>query len=291
MLLRFAKIAGGLRLLVAEMAPIVAVSSATLTARTVAYLVGFALGSIGISLWPIVVTLVSIAGIFGGTTAECDAYRAELERIRLANEAIRLAAAPSVLAWQNAYKSWSEAKSAYMASMPRCLQYGNIYVPGFCDYHINGNRGCSLPFTYYGCIQYPPPYPVQPPVYPTITYLTYRGCTPPNCPISRKVWVQVIWASPSEFGSHSKGCFLVAYSFDKVEGVKIQYNPFNLSESFLRDRAKSPDSVAGNRFTDLDTTDWKDFESSKGWDRGYWAAEDTDPECRGWRPGWTMKVK
>jgi hypothetical protein len=92
-------------------------------------------------------------------------------------------------------------------------------------------------------------------------------------------------------GSQSKGCFLVAYSFDKVEGVKIQYNPFKLSESFLKARAKSPDLVAGNRFTKLDTTNWKDFESSKGWDRGYWAAEDTDPECRGWRPGWTMKVK
>jgi len=54
MLLRFAKIAGGLRLLVAEMAPIVAASSAILTARTVVYLVGFARGTIGISLWPII---------------------------------------------------------------------------------------------------------------------------------------------------------------------------------------------------------------------------------------------
>ena len=290
MLLRFAKIAGGLRLLVAEMAPIVAVSSAMLTARTVAYLVGFALGSISITLWPIVVTLVSIAGIFGGTTAECDAYRAELERIRLANEAASLAAAPAIATWKVAYKTWADANAAYVASMPDCLQYGDIHVSAVCG-SWGGKIACSDAYTYYGCIKYPPPYPVQPPVYPTIPYITYTGCTPPNCPISRKVWVQVIWASPSEFGSQSKGCFLVAYSFDKVQGVKIQYNPFKLSESFLKARAKSSDLVAGNRFTKLDTTNWKDFESSKGWDRGYWAAEDTDPECRGWRPGWTMKVK
>jgi hypothetical protein len=285
MLLKLAKIAGGLRLLVAEMAPIIAASSAMITARTVAYLVGFVLGSIGVTLWPIVVTLVTIAGIFGGTTAECDAYRAELERIRLVNEAARIAAAPAIAVWEANYKIWSEAKVAYEASMPGCLQYGDIYVPLYCD------RGCSGDYTYYGCIKSRPLYPIQPPVYPTITYITYKGCTPPNCLISRKVWVQVIWASPSEFGSQSKGCFLVAYSFDKVEGVKIQYNPFKLSEPFLKSRAKSPDLVAGNRFTKLDTTNWKDFESSKGWDRGYWAAEDTDPECRGWRPGWTMKVK
>ena len=54
MLLGFTKIAGGLRLFVAEMAPIVAVSSAMLTARTTAYLVGFALGSLGVTLWPII---------------------------------------------------------------------------------------------------------------------------------------------------------------------------------------------------------------------------------------------
>ena len=83
MLLRFAKIVGGLRLLVLEIAPIVAVSSAMLSARTAAYLIGFAFGSIGVTLWPIVATLITIAGIFGGTTAECDAYRAEIERIRL----------------------------------------------------------------------------------------------------------------------------------------------------------------------------------------------------------------
>lgn len=290
MLLRFAKIAGGLRLLVAEMAPIVAVSSAMLTARTVAYVIGFALGSIGITLWPILVTLVSIAGIFGGTTAECDAYRAELERIRLANEAAAFAAAPAIAAWQIAYKTWVEARAAYDTSMPDCLQYGSIYVPAICG-SWGGTTRCSDSYTYNGCIKFPPPYSVPAPVYPTIRYITYTGCTPPDCPISRKVWVQVIWASPSEFGSQSKGCFLIAYSFDKVEGVKIQYNPFKLSESFLKARAKSSDLVAGNRFTELDTTNWKDFESSKGWDLGYWAAEDTDPECRGWRPGWTMKVK
>lgn len=291
MLLRFAKIAGGLRILVAQVAPLVATSTALLTARTAAYVVGFTFGSIGISLWPIVVLLISIAGIFGGTTAECDAYRAELERIRLVNEAARAAAAPAIAAYMSAYKAWVEARAAYVASMPDCLQYGDIYVPGFCDYHTNNNRGCSMPFTYYGCVKYPPPYPVDPPVYPTITYITYSGCTPADCPISRKVWVQVIWMSQSEFASQSKGCFLVAYSFDNVEKTKIQYNPFKLSERFLMSRAKSPDLVVGNRFTKIDSTNWKDFESSKGWDRAYWAAEDTDPECRGWRPGWSNKIK
>lgn len=41
MLLRFAKIAGGLRLLITEAGPIVATSVGLLSARSVAYFVGF----------------------------------------------------------------------------------------------------------------------------------------------------------------------------------------------------------------------------------------------------------
>jgi hypothetical protein len=265
------------------MAPIVAASSAMLTARTAAYLVGFALGSIGVT-WPIVVTLVTIAGIFGGTTPECDAYRAEIERIRLANEAAALAAAPAIAAWKVAYDAWLSDSSAYYASKPYCLQYGEIT---FASCH----RGCATS-TYYICMVYPAPYPVSPPPYPVVPYIEYPStCTPPDCPISRKVWVQVIWASPSEFASQPKGCFLIAYSYDRAEGVKIQYNPFEIPEPFLKSRAKSPDLVAGNRFTKLEDSDWKDFETVKGWDKAYWRAEDTDPECRGWRPGWSHKVK
>jgi hypothetical protein len=285
MLLRFAKIVGGLRLLVVEMAPIVAVGTATISARTAAYLVGFALGSIGATLWPIVATLITIAGIFGGTTAECDAYRAEIERIRLANEAAVLAAAPAIAAWKVAYDAWLPGLYAYNASQPSCLEYQKIYVAG-CD-----RSGCASSH-YYICKVYPPPYPVPQPPHPVVPYIAYPStCTPPDCPISRKVWVQVIWASPSEFASQSKGCFLIAYSYDRAEGVRIQYNPFKIPESFLKSRAKSPDLVAGNRFTKLLDTDWKDFETVKGWDKAYWRAEDTDPECRGWRPGWSRKVK
>jgi hypothetical protein len=65
MLLRFAKIAGGLRILVSQPAPIVATSVALLSARTAVYIVGFGLGSIA-SIWlPIIAVLVSVTGFFG----------------------------------------------------------------------------------------------------------------------------------------------------------------------------------------------------------------------------------
>jgi hypothetical protein len=65
MLLRFAKSAGGLRILVSQAAPIVATSVALLSARTAVYLVGFCLGSIA-SIWlPIIAVLVSVTGFFG----------------------------------------------------------------------------------------------------------------------------------------------------------------------------------------------------------------------------------
>jgi hypothetical protein len=50
MLLRFAKLAGGLRLLIVQFAPIVASSTGLLSVRTAAYVVGFTLGSIGVTL-------------------------------------------------------------------------------------------------------------------------------------------------------------------------------------------------------------------------------------------------
>ena len=65
MLLRFAKIAGGLRILVSQAAPIVTTSVALLSARTAVYIVGFGLGSIA-SIWlPIIAVLVSVTGFFG----------------------------------------------------------------------------------------------------------------------------------------------------------------------------------------------------------------------------------
>jgi hypothetical protein len=87
MLLRFAKIAGGLRILVSQSAPIVATSVSLLSARTAAYFVGFGLGSIA-SIWlPIVAVLVNITGFFGAgaNTPECEAYRAQMRAIVNAN--------------------------------------------------------------------------------------------------------------------------------------------------------------------------------------------------------------
>ena len=89
MLLRFAKLAGGLRLLIATAAPLVVTSASILTVRTAAYLVGFGLGSI-LSIWaPVVLTLVALTGAFGGSTdtSVCDAYRAELAAIEARNAA------------------------------------------------------------------------------------------------------------------------------------------------------------------------------------------------------------
>jgi len=65
MLLIFAKIAGGLRILVSQAAPIVATSVGLLSSRTAVYLVGFGLRSIA-SIWlPIIAFLVSVTGFFG----------------------------------------------------------------------------------------------------------------------------------------------------------------------------------------------------------------------------------
>src|SRR4028118_94526 len=102
MLLRFAKIAGGLRLLITEAGPIVATSVGLLSARTVAYLVGFGLGSI-VSAWlPIVALLVSITGFFGAgaNNPECEAYRAQMRAIDDANRA--------------AFASWQVINKAYI---------------------------------------------------------------------------------------------------------------------------------------------------------------------------------
>jgi hypothetical protein len=64
MLLRFAKIAGVLKILVSQAAPIVATSVGLLSSRTAVYLVGFGLGSIA-SIWlPIIAVLVSVTGFF-----------------------------------------------------------------------------------------------------------------------------------------------------------------------------------------------------------------------------------
>ncbi|MEG5160249.1 hypothetical protein QUB37_07310 [Microcoleus sp. AT3-A2] len=240
MLLRFAKLAGGLRLLIAEVAPLVVVSASMLSARSAAYLVGFTLGSIGATLWPIVAVLIAIAGIINpASQEECDNYYAQVYEI----------------SQRNALKNYE----AYMLCW--------------------GNNGSGAPS---GCFEDGGHYNFwTPEVVP---------CTPPDCD-GKKVWLQTIWASPSEFASQSKGCFLIGYSYSDIDGLKIEYNPFKISESFLQSRALYHHLVAGNRFKQLNDEEWKDLESSSGWDKGYWNAEFTDVECRGWRPGWSNKVK
>jgi hypothetical protein len=234
MLLRVAKIAGGLRLLIAQYAPLVLSSTALLSARTVAYIVGFTFGSI-LSTWlPIVATLITIAGIFNpASRQECEAYSAEVARISSLN------------------------RQLFQDALLAC----------FSDNLCGSPNG---PYDYFRPIPLP--------------------CTPPNCN-GKKVWIQALWASPSEFASHSKGCFLVAYSYNATDGLKIEYNPFRLPEPFLKSRALPWQAVRGDRFKLLNDSEWKDFESVKGFDRAYWAAEHTDVECRGWRPGWSNKVK
>lgn len=239
MLFRFAKLAGGLRLLIAEVAPLVVVSASMLSARSAAYLVGFALGSIGVTLWPIVAVLVSIAGIlYPASQEECDSYYAQVYEI--------------------SQRNYIKNEEAYKA----CWGSGGN-PPDVC-YEDGGHYNLWTPETI--------------------------PCTPPDCD-GKKLWLQTIWASPSEFASQSKGCFLIGYSYNDVDGLKIEYNPFKISEPFLQSRALNHHLVAGTRFKQMRDDEWKDLESSSGWDKGYWNAEFTDVECRGWRPGWSNKVK
>jgi len=284
LLFKAAKLAGGLRLLIATAAPLVVSSAALLSARSVAYLVGFTLGGIGVTLWPIVATLIAISGIFATTTPECDVYQAELRRIQLANEAAALAAIPLIEAWEVQYKAWRVGYDNYNSGTPPCIKYRTHYT-GPC-----GSIACfGPPITF--CVELAP-YSVPAPAYPTITYITTPpNCTPPFCPNSKKVWLQTIWASQSEFATQTKSCFLIGYSYTVLDGLKIEYNPFDLKETFLESRAMNPFSVAGNRFRNLKDSEWKNLETVQGWDKGYWAAEQTDVECRGWNPGWSRKVK
>jgi len=288
LLFKAAKLAGGLRLLIATSAPLAVSSAALLSARSAAYLVGFSLGSIGVTLLPIIATLIAISGIFSTTTPECDAYQAELRRIELANEATRIASIPLITAWEAQYKAWQIGYSNYYATNPSCLQYGPITYGGCVS--GQGNIYCWTYENPPACLRLLPPYSVPAPVYPTIQYITRSNCTP-NCPNSKKVWLQTIWASQSEFASQAKSCLLIGYSYSVLDGLKIEYNPFELNKTFLESRAMNPFSVAGNRFRNLKDNEWKNLETVQGWDKGYWASEQTDVECRGWNPGWSRKVK
>jgi len=309
MLLRFAKIAGGLRLLITESGPIVATSVGLLSARTAAYLVGFGLGSIVSSWLPIIVLLVSITGFFdaNANTPECEAYRAQMRAIDDANRA-------AFASWQilnkayidGPYKNYLLAAQALALSASQqakstcsnqvesvsCIRCAGSCAFGQCP---NGtcfettcyprsdcegreftklNTGLSVPA--------PPPPPVV---------QTYPACSSPDCPPGKKVWTQVIWGSPGGNFTDAKGCFIVAYSQDAPSlPPNVEYNPF-LPKSFVESRAISYYLVNGDRYRGLQDNDWKNLESVQGWDKGYWRSEVTDPECRGWRPGWSRKIK
>lgn len=302
LLFKAAKLAGGLRLLIATSAPLVVSSAALLSARSVAYLAGAALGSIGVTLWPIIATLIAISGIFATTTPECDAYQAELRSIELANEAMRIAAIPLITAWQTQYQAWQIANQQHEASRS-CVQWGLNYYYTCPDGHmpprVTGGWDFSLCRleSEQKCFGYSPPYSVPSPEYPVTAYISYpddtgcAGSAAPDCPASKKVWLQTIWASQSEFATQTKSCFLIGYSYTILDGLKIEYNPFELSKTFLESRAMNSFVVAGNRFRNLNDSEWKNLESASGWDKGYWKAEQTDVECRGWHPGWSRKVK
>ena len=305
MLLRFAKIAGGLRLLITEAGPIVATSVGLLSARSVAYIVGFGLGSIVSSWLPIIALLISVTGFFGAgaNTAECQAYRAQMRAIDNANRA-------ALATYQSIYKTYAEGPyknyllaaqalalsaskqaKAMCGGLPEsafCVVCGGGGIQGIscvsttCNYRAECERdkfkqlntGLSVP---------------NPPNPPALQ--TYPACSSPNCPPGKKVWTQVIWGSPGGNFTDAKGCFIVAYSQDAPTlAPKVEYNPF-LPKTFVEPRAISYYLVDGDRYRGLQDKDWKTLETVEGWDKGYWRSESTDPECRGWRPGWSKIVK
>lgn len=301
MLLRFAKIAGGLRAVVTEAGPIIATSVGLLSARSVAYFLGFTLGSI-VSAWlPIIAILVSVAGFFnaGSNTPECEAYRAQMRAIDESNRALMAAYELSLAPYRLAAKVYSDSYMATSKKLAPSFDASKICVE-VCSIKCTYFSGSTCGFSCYGCYQdvarkydialrsaagNPPVPPPAPP------FQTYPACSAPDCPPGKKVWTQVLWGSPSGYFTDSKGCYIVAYSQDAPTlPVKVEYNPF-LPKLFVESRALSYYLVNGDRYRGLQDNEWKNLESVSGWDKGYWRSEVTDPECRGWRPGWSRKVK
>jgi hypothetical protein len=301
MLLRTAKLVGFLRVLIPQIAPLVVNNAGLLSLRFVSYLVGFLFGSIT-SLWlPIVATLVSVTGAFNSayTNTQCQAYRAEMARIEAVNTQRMTDYRLIYQSWvKSTYNPWYEQYNQYILaarSANPCLNIINPPCYGGGNYCSSPRQDCEQAYDIK--VRAAAPVRPTPPPYPQL--LSYfspsGGCgsTNPsiNCPAGKKVWLQVLWGSPGGKASDSKGCFLVAYSQELYNlPVKIEYNPF-LPVPFVTSRAASYYLVKGDRFRGLSTTVWKDLESVQGWDKGYWIAETVDPECRGWRPGWSRKVK
>lgn len=306
MLLRFAKMAGGLRLLITQTGPIVATSVGLLSARTVAYLIGLGLGSIVSSWLPIVALLVSITGFFsaGADTPECEAYRAQMRAIDNANRA-------AIAVWKTLFKAYNDgpyknyllaaqalALSAAQQSKLMCADQIESLSCVMCAGACGSGRSCCFETTCHprgecesrnftrlnsGLTAPTPPAPPTPQTYP--------ACSSPNCRPGKKVWIQVLWGSPGGNFTDAKGCFIVAYSQDAPTlPPKVEYNPF-LPDVFVKSRSISYYLVDGDRYRQLQDKQWKDLETVQGWDKGYWRSEVVDPECRGWRPGWSKIVK
>jgi hypothetical protein len=301
MLLRFAKIAGGLRLLITEAAPIAATSIGLLSARTAAYLVGFGLGSIVSSWLPIIALLVSVTGFFnaGSNSPECEAYRAQMRAIDESNRALMASYQITYAPYARTALAWSES---YSRALNRLFAANNAvticasFCQEKCTYYPGSTCGslCSSCYRDLSDRIYrearaaagPEPVPPSPP-----TFKSYPACTAPDCPPGKKLWTQVIWASSGGNFTDAKGCFIIAYSQDAPTlPVKVEYNPF-LPDAFVKSRAISYYLVNGDRYRGLQDKGWKNLESVEGWDKGYWRSESTDVECRGWRPGWSKIVK
>jgi len=309
MLLRFAKLAGGLRLLITEAGPLVATSVGLLSARSIAYMVGFGLGSIVSSWLPIVALLISITGLFGSgssNTPECERYRAQMRAIDDANRA--------------AFAAWQVTNRAYIEGPYRAYQLESQALAARSAATARSNcasqpvsRGCVVCGSFAGSGSFGPscvsticfprsecegsefrrlntglavPTPPAPPL-----IQSYPSCTAPNCGPGKKVWTQVIWASPDGNFIDVKGCFIVAFSQDAPSlPPNVEYNPF-LPELFVKSRALNYYLVNGDRYRSLRDNSWTNLESVEGWDKGYWRSEVVDSECRGWRPGWSKIVK
>jgi hypothetical protein len=305
MLLRFAKIAGGLRVLITEAGPLLGTSIGLISARSVAYLVGFGLGSIASSWLPIVALLISVTGFFnaGANTPECEAFRAQMRAIDAANQA-------ALASWQISYKAFLDGPYATyqvqaqaLAARSRasaistcasqsesefCVVCGGGGVQGITCVSGTCNRRAECESREFQRLNTGLNAPALPP-YPNLQ--TYPACSAPNCPPGKKVWSQVLWASPTGNFVDPKGCFIVAFSQDAPTlPVKVEYNPF-LNKDYVKSQAISYYLVKGDKYRGLQDNQWRNLESVQGWDNGYWRSEFTAVECRGWRPGWSKQVK
>jgi hypothetical protein len=309
MLLRFAKIAGGLRVLITEAGPLLGTSIGLISARSVAYLVGFGLGSIASSWLPIVALLISVTGFFnaGANTPECKAFRAQMRAIDAANQA-------ALASWQVSYKAFLDGPyKIYQTQAQELAARSSATARSLCADQVEsrpctvcggGGIACGIGRS---CCSEGTCYPrnecenfnfirlnvgLTPPAFPPYPNLqTYPACSSPDCPPGKKVWTQVLWASPTGNFVDPKGCFIVAFSQDAPTlPVKVEYNPF-LNEDYVKSQAVSYYLVQGDKYRGLQDNQWRNLESVQGWDNGYWRSESTAVECRGWRPGWSKQVK